>query len=73
MAGHRASFAPEPIAQAAAGTAEPWEESRSRVLTIEELATGSSAEVSFVEGLNVCGASGYNQFEGPVSVSARAI
>ena len=63
VAGHRASFAPEPIAQAAAGTAEPWEESRYRVLTIEELATGSSAEVSFVEGLNVWGASGYNQFE----------
>ena len=73
VAGHRASFAPEPIAQAAAGTAEPWEESRSRVLTIEELATGSPAEVSFVEGLNVWRASGYNQFEGPVSVSARAI
>ena len=63
VAGHRASFAPEPIAQAAAGTTEPWEESRSRVLTIEELANGSSAEVSFVEGLNVWGASGYNQFE----------
>ena len=63
VAGHRATFAPEPIAQAAAGTAEPWEESRSRVLTLEELANGSSAEISFVDGLNVWGASGYNQFE----------
>ena len=63
VAGHRATFAPEPIAQAAAGTAEPWEESRSRVLTLEELANGSTAEISFVDGLNVWGASGYNQFE----------
>ena len=32
-------------------------------MTIEELANGSSAELSFVDGLNVWGASGYNQFE----------
>ena len=65
VAGHRAAFAPEPIAQAAAGTAAPWEEGWARALTIEELANGSSfdAVASFVEGLNVWGATSYNQFE----------
>ena len=65
VAGHRAAFAPAPVAQVAAGTAAPWEEGRFRALTIEELANGSSfdAGANFVEGLNVWGASSYNQFE----------
>ena len=65
VAGHRAAFAPGPVAQAAAGTAAPWEEGWARALTIEELANGSSfaAGANFVEGLNVWGASSYNQFE----------
>ena len=65
VAGHRAAFAPGPVAQAAAGTAAPWEEGWSRALTLEELANGSSfdAGADFVEGLNVWGATSYNQFE----------
>jgi hypothetical protein len=65
VAGHRASFAPEPVGQAAAATAAPWEEGWARALTIEELADGSSfdAGANFVEGLNVWAATSYNQFE----------
>ena len=65
VAGHRAAFAPGPVAQAAAGTPAPWEEGWVRALTIEELANGSSfdAGANFVEGLNVWGASSYNWFE----------
>ena len=65
VAGHRAAFASGPVAQAAAGTAASWEEGWSRALTIEELANGSSfdAGANFVEGLNVWGATSYNQFE----------
>ena len=65
VAGHRAALASAPVARVAAGIAEPWEEGRFRALTIEDLANGSSfdAEDSFVEGLNVWGASSYNQFE----------
>ena len=65
VAGRRAAFAPGPVAQAAAGTAAPWEEGWARALTIEELANGSSfdAGANFVEGLNVWGATSYNQFE----------
>ena len=65
VAGRRAAFAPGPVAQAAVGTAAPWEEGWARALTIEELANGSSfdAGANFVEGLSVWGASSYNQFE----------
>ena len=65
VAGHRAALAPAPVARVAGGTAEPWEEGRFRALTIEELANDSSFDAgdSFVEGLNVWGASSYNQFE----------
>ena len=65
VAGHRAAFASAPVARVAAGIAEPWEEGRFRALTIEDLANHSSFDAgdSFVEGLNVWGASSYNQFE----------
>ena len=65
VAGHRAAFAPEPVAQAATVPAAPWEEGWTRALTIEELANGSSFDAGsdFVAGLNVWGATSYNQFE----------
>ena len=68
VAGHRAALAlGAPISHGRRGrySLSRGKKAGSRALTIEELANGSSFDAgdSFVEGLNVWGASSYNQFE----------
>ena len=65
LAGHQASFAPAPTVATVGTPIAPWDEGVAQVLTLEELANGTSfdLESSFVEGyLNVWGAGAYNQF-----------
>ena len=66
LAGRRVTLAGTPALQGAADFVEPWEDGTARVLTLQELAEGSSFDLerSLADGrLNVWGGGAYSSFE----------
>ena len=66
LAGRRVTLAGTPALQGAADFVEPWEDGTARILTLQELAEGSSFDLerSLADGrLNVWGGGAYSSFE----------